>query len=189
MSSVRSLAHAGASDEIASSLLLVGAVWVAWIAWSRLRGKGFPRVSRPVAWGMLPAAAGLLVAGIVLPRAILGPTTTPPGSRIASTATLSFVQPAADRLTTDGTMEVVLDLQGGTIVDTAMTDIAPDTGHIHLVLDGELVSMTYGTVQPLDIRDLDGGEHELRAEYVAADHAPFEPRVTARTTFRTGTAP
>ena len=74
-------------------------------------------------------------------------------------------------------------LDGGRIVDAASTTLTPDTGHIHLSLDGRLVSMTYGLVQLVDIRGLAPGEHTLEAEFVAADHGPFDPRVTARTTF------
>jgi hypothetical protein len=43
--------------------------------------------------------------------------------------------------------------------------------------------MTYGLVQLVDIRGLAPGEHMLEAEFVAADHAPFDPPVTARATF------
>jgi hypothetical protein len=38
-------------------------------------------------------------------------------------------------------------------------------------------------VQLVDIRGLSPGEHTLEAEFVAADHGPFDPRVTAQTTF------
>ena len=83
----------------------------------------------------------------------------------------------------DAQLDVVMTLDGGTIVDAASTTLTPDTGHIHLSLDGTLVSMTYGLVQLVDIRGLSPGEHTLEAEFVAADHGPFDPRVTARTTF------
>jgi hypothetical protein len=56
---------------------------------------------------------------------------------------------------------------------------------VHLVLDGKPVSMTYGLVQVVDLRDVPPGSHTLQAEYVAADHAPFDPRVTAEVRFRT----
>jgi hypothetical protein len=39
--------------------------------------------------------------------------------------------------------------------------------------------MTYGTTQRILIRGLEAGPHVLQAEFVAADHAPFNPRVTA----------
>jgi hypothetical protein len=74
-------------------------------------------------------------------------------------------------------------LAGGRIVDAASTNLAPDTGHIHLSLDGALGSMTTGLVQVIDIRSLPPGEHRLTVEFVAADHGPFDPRVTATVTF------
>jgi hypothetical protein len=40
----------------------------------------------------------------------------------------------------------------------------------------------------VDLRTLDPGEHLLEAEFVAADHAPFSPRVLAKSTFTTGGA-
>ena len=82
-------------------------------------------------------------------------------------------------------VDVVLDLEGGRIVEETSADLAPDTGHVHIVLDGDLVSMTYGLVQVVDLRDVSPGWHTLQAEYVAADHAPFDPRVTAVVRFET----
>jgi hypothetical protein len=86
---------------------------------------------------------------------------------------------------TDGRLEVVVDLRGGSIVDAASTDLRPDTGHVHLTVDGRLVSMTYGLAQVIDVGTLPPGEHDLRAEFVAADHVPFSPRVVATVSFRT----
>jgi hypothetical protein len=80
-------------------------------------------------------------------------------------------------------LEVVMTLAGGRIVDTTSTNLTADTGHIHLSVDGVLVSMTTGLVQSIDIRSLPRGEHGLTAEFVAADHAPFDPRVTVTVTF------
>jgi hypothetical protein len=51
---------------------------------------------------------------------------------------------------------------------------------IHLYLDGSLVSMTTG----LDAEIVaPPGQHELRAEFVAVDHGPFQPRVVRTVTF------
>ena len=49
------------------------------------------------------------------------------------------------------------------------------------MLDGKLVSMTSGTSQLL--QGLTPGEHLLQVEFVANDHAPFDPRVLAAVTF------
>ena len=86
-------------------------------------------------------------------------------------------------------MNVVLNLTGGTIVQATTTSIAPDTGHVHLLLDGALVSMTYGTEQVIDLSDVPAGPHVLTAEFVAADHLPFAPPVTASVDFVKGAAP
>jgi hypothetical protein len=48
-----------------------------------------------------------------------------------------------------------------------------------------MVSMTYGVVQLVDLTGVAPGPHLLRAEFVAADHGPFDPRVTAMEQFVT----
>ena len=77
-------------------------------------------------------------------------------------------------------------LTGGHIIETATTNLTPDTGHIHLSIDGTLVSMTYGLVQVVPIQNLPPGKHTLEAEFVAADHGPFDPRVTSSVQFVKG---
>jgi hypothetical protein len=42
------------------------------------------------------------------------------------------------------TSEVRLDLAGAKIVSHTTTNIRPDQGHIHLLVDGKLVAMNYG---------------------------------------------
>ena len=187
------LAHAGAADESLSVVLLFGALWVGWAGWSRLKGKAFPRLPAWAGLGLLAGAALLVVSAAVVPRALFPPTPAgrslaspaPAGPRPSSSATLSFSDPADGSSVPADEVEVVLDLQGGRIVDAASTVLTPDTGHVHLVLDGELVSMTYGLVQLVDLRDVSPGSHTLQAEYVAADHAPFDPTVTAAVRFET----
>ncbi len=101
-------------------------------------------------------------------------------ARPASTATLSIVEPANEATVAPGLLTVKLDLQGGAIVTEATRNLEPDEGHIHLTLDGKLVSMAYGLEQPIEAAP---GTHYLVAEYVAGDHAPFQPRVTATRAF------
>jgi hypothetical protein len=167
-------------------VLLFTALWVGWIGRSRIRGIGFGRLPAFAGPGLIAAALGLLVAAALVPPAIFPPTTPEPGPRPASSARLAFERPGDGALVDGQHVEVVLNLEGGTVVDAASTDVRPDTGHIHLILDGRLVSMTYGPVQMVDVTSLASGAHTLEAEFVAADHAPFNPPVTATITFRTG---
>jgi hypothetical protein len=180
------LAHATSSDETLALLLLFAGIWTGWAAASRIRGRGFPRVPLGVAWAGVTLAIVLVALSLVAPRRIFPGTTVAPVAgrpRPASTATITIVRPPPGAPASGDTLEVVMTLAGGRIVDAASTNLAPDTGHIHLSLDGALVSMTTGLVQVIDIRSLPPGEHRLTVEFVAADHGPFDPRVTATVTF------
>jgi hypothetical protein len=182
------LAHAGGADESLALLLLTAGLWTGWAVLSRVRGTGFPGMSVLAAWALGFASAALVVSALVVPRAIFPatPTATPaPGAgRPASDATLAIDEPRGDPAVDGDELDVVMELDGGRIVDASSTRLTPDTGHIHLSLDGQIVSMTYGLVQVVDLRGLAPGEHVLEAEFVAADHGPFEPRVTDTITFR-----
>jgi hypothetical protein len=180
------IAHAGNADESLAIFMIFVALWVGWTGWSRLKGTGFPRLPRPMAFGFLGVAGVVLVTSAVLPRAWLGPkssTAAPSGPRPSSTATIAFRSPAPDERVGGDELEVLLTLRGGTITNATTSAVTPDVGHIHLSLDGQLVSMTYGTVQVVDLRPVAPGRHTLQAEFVAADHAPFDPRVEATVTF------
>ena len=61
------------------------------------------------------------------------------------------------------------------------TDLKPDEGHIHVILDGQLVTMTSGT-EPT-IPDVAPGHHVIQVEFVANDHGPFFPNVVAVSSF------
>lgn len=108
-------------------------------------------------------------------------TSPVPTARPSSTATLTIVQPKDDATVRDDSLDVRFELQGGTLVDLTTTDVRPDEGHLHVTLDGALVSMTGGLRQSLG--HLPPGPHLLKAEFVAADHAPFEPRILAAVAF------
>lgn len=182
------LAHGGTPDEQVALLAIVGGMWVGWAGVSRIRHKGFPRVPIVAAWTLSLLGVAIVVAGLTLPRQFLRPNTasaTPTGARPASTATLALERPTDGQQISAKQVEVVMSLTGGRILDSASTTLAPDTGHIHLSLDGKLVSMTYGLVQVLDLEGLAPGEHTIEAEFVAADHGPFNPRVIAQIRFTT----
>src|SRR5439155_6184058 len=162
----------GGTAGLLSELLWFGSAVFAWIAYSRIRGRGFLRMPVFGAWAVAGLAVVTLGASFVVPSKIF-PKAQPAAIRPASTAKLSFVKPTPDEKVRGGNLEVVLRLTGGTIVPATTTTLTPDKGHIHLSVDGSLVSMTYGTLQSVDLSKLSPGTHELEAEFVAADHGPF----------------
>ncbi len=126
----------------------------------------------------------LLVASLALAGCAAGANLTPSanpsaapsvaGPRPSSPAAVSIVQPVSGATVSGPSIHVVLELTGATIVSATTTNIRPDEGHIHLYVDNNLVSMNYGLEQDLPVHQ---GTYVLKAEFVAADHAPFNPRV------------
>ena len=126
-------------------------------------------------------AALLVVAACSSPgatfQASAGPSLaapTPAGSRPSSPAVVTIVSPTANEVVTGTTLHVVISLQNASIVPATTTNLSPTTGHVHLYVDNALVSMNYGLTQDLPVHP---GTYVLKAEFVAADHAPFDPRV------------
>jgi hypothetical protein len=175
------LAHAGGIPEFLATIFAAIGFVTAWMGQSRLRHRGFLGMPKPVAFVLLGVAPIALVASIVVPPRFAPQIAA--GPRPRSTATISFAEPAAGQVVHGDDLPVRIDLTGGRIVQQTTTNITPDTGHLHLYLDGSLVSMAYGTSQDVPVGDLTPGVHRLLAEYVAADHAPFDPRVTATVSF------
>ena len=120
-------------------------------------------------------AAGLVLAISLAACGGNGPSPSPTlAPRPASPATVQIVQPAQGASVTGDTLHIVLKLTGATIVEQTTTAIRPDEGHVHLYVNNVLVSMNYGLEQDIPIQP---GSIDLKAEFVAADHAPFDPRV------------
>lgn len=184
------IAHAGAADESLAAALFIAAAWLGWIGWQRLQGAGFTRLPRAAGYAFVVAAIAVAAAAVWVPRAIFprtdqAATSTAAGPRIGSTASLTFDTPTEDQVVGGDQLEVVLDLRGGEVVSQTSTDLAPDQGHIHLTVDEQLVSMTYGPVQVIDLRPYGPGRHTIEAEFVAADHLPFDPPVVAQVEVQT----
>jgi hypothetical protein len=102
-------------------------------------------------------------------------------ARPASTAKLTILAPRNGQTISRRASEVRLNLLGAKIVSHTTTRIRPDQGHIHLLVDGKLVAMNYGLNERLP--KLSPGQHLVQVEFVAADHAPFEPRVLTQAAF------
>jgi hypothetical protein len=109
------------------------------------------------------------------------PSATTLGPRPASTAKLTILSPHNGQTIHSETPQVRLGLRGAKIVTLTSTNIRPDQGHVHLLVDGKLVAMNYGLNERLP--KLPPGQHLVQVEFVAADHAPFDPRVLAQAAF------
>ena len=107
--------------------------------------------------------------------------TAPSADRPSSTAKLSIVTPKVGEVVHGSSVDLRVKLRGARIVPATTTNIVPDEGHLHVLLDDTLISMTQGTEQT--IRNVTPGPHRIQVEFVASDHAPFEPRVVAVVAF------
>jgi hypothetical protein len=105
------------------------------------------------------------------------PPGTPTGTRPASPAQISITSPA-DGSTVTGTMiHVVVDLTGAQVVQATSSNISPTMGHVHLYIDGNLQYMAYTLSQDFPVH---AGTYTIKAEFVASDHFPFNPRVYSK---------
>lgn len=116
----------------------------------------------------------LMVTAMALVSCSDQTTASPSVVRPSSPAVITIVQPTAGETVSGTTVHVVLSLTGAKIVSQTTTHIRPDEGHVHLFVDHVLVSMNYGLEQDIPVH---AGTYVLSAEFVAADHAPFNPRV------------
>jgi hypothetical protein len=101
-------------------------------------------------------------------------------SRPSSTAKLKILSPKEGETVTGTTVAVEVSLAGAKIVKPVSTVLKPNEGHIHVSLDGALVTMTASlrTVVPVS-----PGHHVVEVDFVANDHGPFNPPVVAVVSF------
>lgn len=104
-----------------------------------------------------------------------------PSSRPSSTAKIAIKSPHDGEVVHGSSVTVRLSLKGAKIVPATSTHLRPDRGHVHLYLDNRIISMTFGLHQ--DVPRVASGTHLLRAEFVASDHQPFDPRVFTQVAF------
>lgn len=107
-----------------------------------------------------------------------------PSARPSSTAKIQILSPTNGEVFhgSTATIPVKLSLEGARIVPATTTHITPDTGHVHLFLDNQIVTMNFALEDQLT--NVPPGTHILRAEFVASDHLPFDPRVFVAVTFK-----
>jgi hypothetical protein len=127
-------------------------------------------------------AAMLVIAGCASAATPNPSAPVASGNRPSSPAVVAILEPTSGATVQGATVHVVLSLKGATIVPATTTNITPDTGHVHLYVDNVLVSMNYGLEQDIPVHP---GTYVLKAEFVAADHAPFNPRVWSTEVFFT----
>lgn len=104
-----------------------------------------------------------------------------PYPRPSSTATLTIVSPTPGQVVTGTTFTVKVKLEGARLLEQASRNITPDTGHVHIALDGTTLTMLAGL--EYQMTDLKPGPHLLEASFAAADHGPFNPPVVTTVTF------
>jgi hypothetical protein len=145
------------------------------------------RLSRRLRTG--PALAALALAGLGLTacsggeEGAAGPTaTTVVADRPSSAAELTIVAPRNGQTVRQSRPELRLELDGARIIAETTNRIRGDQGHLHLLVDGKLVAMNYGLRERLP--QLPPGQHVVQVEFVAADHAPFEPRILTQAAFK-----
>jgi hypothetical protein len=132
---------------------------------------------------VLPAlAVSLIGCGGATPSPSAAAASAAGGPRPSSPATLEIVEPASGSTVSGTTVHITLKLTGARIVTTTSTAIKPDEGHVHLYVDNNLFSMNYALEADLPVNP---GTYVLRAEFVASDHAPFNPRVWSNQVFFT----
>jgi Family of unknown function (DUF6130) len=128
-------------------------------------------------------AASILVVVLVTASCGSSESTTASSltARPSSTAVLSITSPKDGETIHGSTVDLVVKLTGAKLVAATTTDLKPDEGHLHVTLDDQLLTMTSGTSYL--IPDVAPGQHLLKVEFVANDHAPFDPRVIAAVSF------
>jgi hypothetical protein len=151
----------------------------------RRRTEPRPFATLAIAAALALAACGGGGSGTTGPSGGSGATGTPTasGPRPASPAEITIVSPSNGDVIEGTTVALRVDLQGAKIVPATTTDIVPDEGHLHVILDEQLITMTGDLEQR--IGDVAPGQHLLKVEFVASDHAPFDPRVVAAVSFET----
>jgi hypothetical protein len=127
-------------------------------------------------------ALPLLLAGTVtLTGCGAGKSSNSSGTRPSTPVRIQITAPTPNQVVVGDKTTLTVNVIGGQVVDRTTGALTPTEGHIHVILDGKLVSMAYQTTQ--DLTGLTPGSHTVTAEFVAVDHQPFKNRPTAAVIF------
>ena len=164
-------------DEVVSSIMILVAVVTGVAGFQRFPREGTSASPGRIrsGWILLVVSVGLLVSAFIVPQRYLRPQIAK--IRPRSTATLAIVSPAAGSVVHGKTLDLVLRIDGAHVISTTTTKLRPDEGHVHVAIDDQLVGTAFGPTAEVDISDIPPGLHRLSIEFVAGDHAPFNPRV------------
>jgi hypothetical protein len=168
--------YAGA-DNVATVLVAADLAVIAWYRRLRKRARDGAGWLPDRRWLLLPVAIGLPIAAVTTTSWV--PKNLPSKTRPVATARLRIAAPTPGEVV-GPSFTVELELLGGRIVPLTTTRNRPNQGHVHISVDGALVSMAAGLRQ--DVQRLSPGRHLIVAEFVAADHGPFKVPVVASVT-------
>jgi hypothetical protein len=91
-----------------------------------------------------------------------------------SDATVTITSPAdGDNVPAGEELPVEVSLRGAELT-TATASNDPTQGHLHVFVDGEVISMPTTTASEVV---LEPGEHSIAVEFTRADHRSFDPPV------------
>jgi hypothetical protein len=173
------IAHGtGGPADVFTTAMLVVAGFTGWVGIRRLRSGLYERVPRVAAMALVGVAAVALVLAFVNPW-----FSSPAAARPSTDAKVEIENPTpGEVLHGDPAMvDVRIALPGGRVVPFTTRRLIPNAGHLHVYLDGTLVSMTQGLQQEIAVKP---GAHRLAVEFVAVDHGPFNPPVLSEVLFR-----
>ena len=103
-------------------------------------------------------------------------------ARPSSTGKIAIVSPKpGETVSTDGVI-VKVSLEGATLSKQVSTNLRPDEGHVHLLVDARTITIL-GTLE-VSTGPLSPGPHLIEVELAANDHGPFDPRVIAQVSVR-----
>jgi hypothetical protein len=126
-------------------------------------------------WGFIALALALAASAFVVPQRYLriAPAKTRP---MAGTASVEIIAPADGTVVGADSLTMAVDLRNAQLVATSRS-VGTGKGHLHVSVDGSLLTMAGGLQTRVDLRPFKAGTHTLTVELVAADHGPFLPRV------------